>query len=298
MNTKIASFVLVIVLVTMACSLTPGQQPDKPQVTATDEIDSNSTLKPTAAPTRVSAGTPEEAAKAYYDAWLKSDADQLTNLISDFSLQYAASTRESVRAELKKKIFNGLVVEEYEVLESRILDDTTALVRVITQERQGLGEPSTHDQWAAFRLENGEWRLNWNNIVDVMPLATPAQTINGLEIQLVEVRRFTDHLKIMLHARNTSAQAVQWGWTNDVTVTAFFPDQSSNDLRFSFAFEPNRTYTDRFAKLEGVFEEYPDRLRLSNFMSTNQQGLPIPGGAPWSYEFSLMPATMPITPAP
>jgi hypothetical protein len=297
MNTKITSFVLVLALAAVACAWMPIPYLPVPPNPASEE--KGTSANPTSAATLGLSGTRrntlEAATRAYYDAWLELDADRMTALISDFSLERASLSRDSARAELKKFFFDGWILEDYEILESRMLDSTTALVRIVLKAHQGSGEPSTNDLWVAFHLENGEWRINWNGIVDVMPLTTPAQSINGLEIQPVEVRRFTDHLTVVLSIRNTTPQKILWGLNNDVVLTAFFPGGGSKDLQGAYSIEPNREFLVSSFRFDGLVEVYPEVLRLAKFMATDQWGMPRLDAAHWSYDFSLIPAARPNT---
>ena len=300
MNTKIACFIVALVLAAMACAWMPipslpiPSLPMPPTLTS-EEKDPSTASTVTSGLSGTRADTPEAVTRAYYNAWRDLDADRMTPLISDFSLDHAGITRDSARAELKKYFFDGWVVEDYEVLETRMLDSITALVRIVVKGRQAASERSTSDWWIALKLESREWRLSWNGLVNVMPLATPAQTINGLEIQPVELQRFTDHLTVVLSIHNRNTQKILWGLNNDVVLTAFFPDRDARDLQAAYSIEPNREFLADSCKFDGFFEVYPEALRLTNFMATNQWGVPLLDAARWSYDFSLVPAAVPST---
>jgi hypothetical protein len=101
MNSKIAAFVLALVLTVMVCAWMPiPNLPVLPSPTSEEEtISANPLQAGTSRLLSTHENTSQAATRKYCDAWLELNADRMTRLISDFSLERTKLTRDSARAE-------------------------------------------------------------------------------------------------------------------------------------------------------------------------------------------------------
>lgn len=246
-------------------------EPTAPPATAT--------VEPTAPP----AG-PEEVLQAYYEALQEGDFELAASLLSDYSLDLAGQGRADIVTAFEKRRFEGWKFLDYEIVKSRMLDDRTALVRAWGKERPVAGaEPETYDVWAPLRREGDGWRVNWGLVIDDRALDVPSQEVNGVIVEPFHVVRLTSGMQLYLRVDNTNERGIFWGWAGE-TIATFRVEGEA--VRASAWFEGDAGI---FVEIDGLYEEYPTAVELSNWRwaSESSPSLPEPGGERWSYDFDL-----------
>lgn len=231
---------------------------------------------------------PEDAEAAYLEALKQRDFEQVAALVSDYSISVDGVSRRDVVSFFEKKDFDGWKLVDYRVKESRLLDDQSALVYVMTKEQSGEGEPQSDDFWVAIRKENGQWRVNWALLVDELVLNVESQTVNNVSIQPMKIIRYTNKMRLFMRVENANDRGCFWGWVNDEIATFHFGDQPVG-VSGSLGIEPDRTYPDVYVDINGFYETYPMAVSLSKWRwaSETSPDLPDPGGASWAYAFDL-----------
>ena len=187
--------------------------------------------QPTSVPTAVPPATAgaEQAAQAYFETLRMRDHEAAADLVSEFSLMVFRMTRLDVIDQLMLESAGGMDYTGFEIVESSLLDEQTALVQVkyegqvegtapeeaateeaVTEEvateeaatEEIVPEKESFEAVWAFRLENGQWKYNWNNLVDFRTLNVQFQTTGGVSMLPKEILRFTDHMQVNLLAQN------------------------------------------------------------------------------------------------
>lgn len=236
--------------------------------------------------------TPEEAAETvyatYFEALQQKDFDKAASLLSDYGLQVSGNTREDIVAYFKKQDFGDWELVSYQILDSRLLDDKIALVHNLSKEQTGKNDPEIFDSWGALRLEQGQWRINWNLIVDDLTLNLQSQAVNGVVIKPIQIIRFTNKQRFFLSVENTNQRRVFWGWAGQDIATFHFGSETiavSGNLKV----EPEQTYPSVYVDVEGMYENYPTSIELGNWQwgSKTSSDLPEPGGEKWAYNFEF-----------
>jgi len=263
-----------------------------PLPTATAAPTSMPTATPTATPTSTPSplvSSPEEAGKTFYEALKRGNFEKAVSMYSEYYLSLTGNTRGSLRTAFEKSAFEGWKLLDYRIIESKMLNDQTALLRVLTKEETSNGDKNvkTYDFWVALRKENGQWLFN-GSIVDDRIIKVEPQNVNGVIVQPVRVIRFVDKLILVLRIENTNDRGCFWGWAG-VTIATFYFGEKVFDVSGELKIEPNRIYPDAYVKLDGFQETYPNKVILSQWQwaSETSPNLPEPLGETWSYSFDL-----------
>lgn len=231
------------------------------------------TAIPTAAPTATidpaaaRAAAAEQAARTYFDAVAQGDFAGAAGLLSNFSLSALDLTRAEAEAQLA-----GEAWSELEVLEVRDFDAQTVLVSV----GYTAGGESRAELWP-LRLENGQWRVNWANLIDFRTLTVPAQSVNDVTVAPQRLLRYSDRLELRVLAQNHRADLLVWGGGSNETLGTFVvAGKAVTAEKTQWVLNPKRSIPDLSLTAAGLFEEMPERVEIYRLGS----------GQPW-FAFEL-----------
>jgi hypothetical protein len=293
MMKRIVIVFLLVNLILSACKPVPKptHTPSPTQLPTTAPT-STPTAIPTATPTNTpspSVSSPEEAGKTFYEALKRGNFEKAVSMYSEYYLSLTGGTRESLRQYFEKSAFEGWKLLDYRIIESKMLNDQTALLHVLTKEETNDEDKKvkTYDFWVALRKENGRWLIN-GSIVDDRFVNVNPQNVNGVIVQPVRVIRLVDKLMIILRIENTNNRGCFWGWVDSTIATIYLGEQVF-DVSGSIKIEPNRIYPDAYVQIDGFMETYPNKVVLSQWQwaSETSPELPEPSGETWSYSFDL-----------
>ncbi len=293
---KLVVFLLTIVLLTTlltACQgsgnlpVTGSAQEIALQTLAAQDV-VTPTPWPTLQPTPTATATPlspeaqsqDQAAaalKSYFSALEQGDVNAAAQHLSTFSLQAYNMTATDAASALNTARSAGTRWSSLQVLDTRTFDAQTVLVHVryslvsdqVTQEK---------DEFWPMRLENGAWLYNWNNLIDFRTLTVAPQLTAGVTVMPTQMRRFTDHLDLILLFQNHTNQPVVFGQINEILATFTFRDQTVQANQQQIILNPLRSKPDVTLTLSGFYTTYPDSVVIRQWKNYN-----VP---PW-YTFNL-----------
>lgn len=228
----------------------------------------------------------EETLAMYLDAVVKDDLGTAVSLVSEYSLAVTGISQPEVRHDLAE-----WALLEYQILESRWLDDGTAPVRVsVKSQPKRVKLPAVSESWVALRVEGEEWRVNIYDLIDERELDVPAQTIHNVKVHPVRMIRFTDRIVLILEIsnENTSRRCMWGGPKLGDTATFRFGNEVSTS-HGELEFWPSQTYPDVGLGVKGLHESYPTELVLTKWRCDTDT-LPstaVPDDEHWSYHFTL-----------
>lgn len=156
----------------------------------------------------------ETAARTYLDALVAQDFQSAAGMLSLYSLDFMRASVVDAALYYEQGQASGYSVLGYKLKEKRLLDETTALVRVRLQTRYGTKKDES-TVWMALRHEDGAWKVNWRQLIDYYELNVEPQTVNGLTVQPTAVIRFTDATRIIFRMLNENPERVVWGQTGE-----------------------------------------------------------------------------------
>ncbi|GEM_PF-1567082 len=236
-------------------------------------------------PVSVSSEKLEATVKDYYDALKIRDFERAIAHLSDYSLSIHGWTRQDILAFFIQQDFRGWRFVDYRIIETKNLRDDLALVRVLTKEQTGADEPQTFDNWVAWRMEEGQWRLNWNLVVDDRVPNVEPQTINNLTIQPVRIVRYTNRIRLILKIENKNDRICHWGWGGENIAIFHFGDRVV-DVSGRLKIEANRLYPDVYVDVEGFYSTYPSSVDLVGWRWAVSSVPELPDfESSWSYQF-------------
>ena len=301
MNKKLTVLILILsaALVLASCQIPTEQIKEAANGFQTTSVQAavvekkpTATIEPTAMPqpteTPIPAVTPsltagaEQAALTYFEALSQRNHEAAAELVSEFSLMVFKMTRLDVTNELMLDSASGATYADFEILESSLLDEQTALVRVqyaspgeeatTTEEKPAEGvedvdESEPTDVVWAFRLENGQWRYNWDNLIDFRTLSARSQTTGGVSMLPKEILRFTDHIQVNLLAQNRTNDPILFGQVNETLATLYFQGETVEANPEKIYLNPLRSYPDTAITFAGFYEFYPDKLDIRTWKS-------------------------------
>lgn len=272
MNKKIAHAILLLALssILAACQFsvggrTAGSGSSGPTATAT-AIRPTPTRRPTAtprptatlAPTTAPFAAVEAAAQAYGDALSKGDATAAASLLSSYGLMIADKTAGDYMAQLKADGEKSKIAD-FKILGSQKVNQFTVLVHV----SYTLGkEAAPQDVSWPFRLENGSWLYNLDNLVDFHTLTVDPQTTNGITFIPLRLLRYSDHTRLELMGQNNTNELVVFGQVNETLANFHFGDQVVKAEKTYLVLNPLRTNMDLALDAKGYFDTYPTSIDI------------------------------------
>jgi hypothetical protein len=122
--------------------------------------------------------------------------------------------------------------------------------------------PTTKDELWAFRLENGDWRYNWNNLIDFHTLQADSQTVHGVTVLPVQIKRYTDRIALNLLVQNRTNEPVVFGQVNETLGAFHFGDQPVVAEKTRWILNPLRSDPNISLEAKGLFQSYPDSVEI------------------------------------
>jgi hypothetical protein len=243
------------------------------------------TAEPTAAPT--AAPDPTQAAvetvKAYFAALAKGDYPSAGGMISNFSLLVDGLSPTDGAAELQAALAGGEAWSDLQVNSAETLDEKTVLVHVSfshTSKDAASGKLATQtvtETWPV-RQEAGGWRYNRGNLVDYRTLDVDAQTTAGLTIQPQQLLRYSDHLRMVFLAQNSTNEPISLGQPSEVEAAFYFGGKAVEMERKWLVFDRLRSYPQAQIELTGWYPSYPEKVEIRRWKNYTT--------APW-FTFTL-----------
>lgn len=270
-----------------------------PGATATLAVEQTSAIAVTPTPTTLPEG-PEKTVIDRCQALIKKDFNQAANLLSEYSLQLLGLTRQDIVIRYHTLDFKGWRLVDCRLLESKKFDDQTMLVHLLMKEQTGEQEPQYYDGWQALHLEGGQWLVNWNDVIDALPLAVESQTVSGVTVQPTQLIRFTDKIRLVFNVENANKRAAFWDLAGQKVATFYIADQAVGVRGVNatpFMIDAESSYTGVYAEVPGLQATYPTGVDLTNWTWPDAKDLLIPNleGQKWSFKFMFQ---VEVTPTP
>jgi hypothetical protein len=269
-----------------------------PGVTATLAVEQTSETAISVNPTTLPEG-PEKTVTDRCQALIKKDFNQAANLFSEYSLRLFDLTRQDIVMRYQTLDFKGWKLVDCRRLESKKFDDQTILIHLLMKEQTGEQEPQYYDGWQALRLEEGQWLINWNDVIDTLPMAVESQTVNGVTLQPTQLIRYTDKIRLLFNVGNANKRAAFWDLAGQKVATFKIADQTvivrgMNETPFRI--DAENTYTGAYAEVPGLQTVYPTGVDLTNWTWPDAKNPNIPNleGQMWSFQFEFQVEATPV----
>lgn len=269
-----------------------------PGVTATLAVEQTSETAIAVNPTPLPEG-PEETVVDHCQALIKRDFNQAANSFSEYSLRLFNLTRQDIVIRYQTLDFKGWKLVDCRRLESKKFDDQTILIHLLMKEQTGEQEPQYYDGWQALRLEEGQWLINWNDVIDALPMAVESQTVNGVTVQPTQLIRYTDKIRLLFNVGNANKRAAFWDLAGQKVATFNIADQTvivRGVNETSFRIDAENTYTGAYAEVPGLHTVYPTGVDLTNWTWPDAKNPNIPNleGQMWSFQFEFQVEATPV----
>jgi hypothetical protein len=252
-------------------TLTPLPRPTKtplPAPTATQD------------PLKVQAELAETRVKEYFSALEKQDFEKAADQVSTFSLTVFDMTRGDAVSFLGQQRADGTAWSDLEVVETTPADQQSQLVHVkytlagktVAKDAKAgatTETKDTRDEVWVVRLEAGDWKINWNNLIDYRTLDVDAQTLNGVTVKPVQANRFPDRIQLVMLVQNRTNAPVVFGQVNEILGTFYFSGQAIEAEKLQFVFNPLRSVPDFKLEVKGSFTTYPDSVEIRKWKTYN-----------------------------
>ncbi|MBE0696993.1 MAG: hypothetical protein IH586_08715, partial [Anaerolineaceae bacterium] len=248
-----------------------------PRPTKTPRPAPTATLDPVVAQSALA----EDSVKEYFAALEKQDFEKAADLLSTFSLTVFEITRGDAVSALSQQRADGAAWSGLEIVETKPFNQQTLLVHVKytlagkdpanKDAKTGASaetEESRDEVWVV-RQEAGEWRCNWNNLIDYRTLDVDAQTLNGVTVKPVQANRFPDRIQLVMLVQNRNNEPVVFGQVNEILGTFYFGSQAIEAEKTQFVFNPLRTVPDFKLEVKGTFDTYPDSIEIRKWKTYN-----------------------------
>jgi hypothetical protein len=217
------------------------------------------------------------AAQAYVTDILAGNATGAAGRLSSYSLM----VEEITHTEAAQKLQAQFVAEKWsnvQVLSAAPFNQKTSLVHVTYQvERKvaktGESSQTQVDELWPLRLENGEWKINAEKLIDYHTLEVPEQTQNGLTIKPRRIALYTDAVRLTLLVQNRSNEPIVLGQPNEILAAFVFGDQHVEADKTRFIFDRLRSYPDVTITLKAALSSYPDGIIIRQWKNVKT--------APW-----------------
>ncbi|MDY7077928.1 MAG: nuclear transport factor 2 family protein [Chloroflexota bacterium] len=230
----------------------------------------------------------KEAEGVYLDALKRQDIERAASVVSEYSLALSDNSRENIIAQLEKKVSEGWRLVDYEIIETRMLDNQLVLMYITTRERVSNNESRDCYYWTVLRQENGQWRINWNRVVDAHTLHVQPQTVNGVTIQPMQMICYAEKVRFVLDIENSNTRGVFWGHAGEKVGAFHFGDRvldALGDLHIG----PECTYPGAYIEARGIYKACPTAVDLLSWRWASRfaSKFPEPRGETWCYSVDL-----------
>lgn len=286
---KLFTVTVLAAMVLGACQASPAKKQESVEVqqtaTATEvHEEPTATMAPTETeepaatvdPVQRELDAAEMLVISYFEAVVDGDSETAADYLSRFSLVVFEMTRDDAVETLQTQKTDGVEWSDLEIKDVELFTDNTILISVTyktaipvedeeVEEGTMLSVP-VEEVWAT-RFENGEWLLNWNNLIDFKTMSASAQTLNGVTVLPTELLRFTDHMELQMLIQNRNSEAVVFGQTNETLGTFYFGNDTVIADETRCILNALRTNTNCVLKIQGLYEEYPDQIEIRKWKS-------------------------------
>ena len=242
------------------------------------------------------ADSPARAYEAYFAAMRDNDFAQAVQWVSEYSLQAEGWTRQGLRDDLIGAWFGALKFQDLQINGVRMLDERTAIIHDKISFVQGrVPEPTVKEQWNTARLENGRWFVNAGDLVDLAQVDLPAQTINGVTVRLVTIRRYATRTRLVFQVQNGNERVAWWGGRGAPVLTWQRGEQVAKAGQTALRFDPQQSYPTITVETTGFSDGYPERVDLGawSLSPTTAATAPDPQAGSWTYSFVLPKVSVP-----
>lgn len=123
------------------------------------------------------------------------------------------------------------------------------------------------DELWPMRLENSEWRYNWDNLIDFRTLDAGAQTVSGVTVMPVQMNRYSDRIELSLLVQNRTNEGVVFGQVNETLGTFYFDGQPVVAEKTRWILNPNRSVPSVTLEAKGLFTEFPEMVEIRKWNS-------------------------------
>jgi len=278
---RLSSFLLFLVVLAVGVSACQsGAAQVAPTATARPTMTRLPTLPSTPVPTATVTPTPPAARAAqvlglYLEAVRSEDFITASEWLSDFSLLVPGLSRRQVRNLLADRSAQGQRLLRYRLGRSQEIDARTTLIAVTLSMA---GEEKEREELWALRLEDGDWRVNWERLIAYEVFAVADKSYDDVVIKPVQLLRYTDRTRLELMVQNLSGQTVTWGGKGMTNAVFYFGDQKVAVTGAAYQFNPRRGYD--------VAVEAPG-LYLQALLSVELLGFGNASRTPRLYRFDL-----------
>jgi len=236
-----------------------------------------------------------QAAEAYFNAVSTGNSESAADILSSFSLMVFQLTRGDAAEALQAQKIAGVRWADLQILEVQPFDDQTVLVHVSYSET-GRAAETTHASatptpapaqteavetiealWP-MRLERGEWRYNWNNVIDFRTLDADAQTMSGITILPTQLTRYSDRIELSMLIQNRTNEVVVFGQVNETLGMFYFGDETVTTEKTQWILNPLRAVPSATLQIKGLFTDLPDKVEIRKWINYNVE--------PW-YSFQM-----------
>lgn len=224
------------------------------------------TATATADPAEVRIQQAVQAANAYFDNLAREDFASASRQLSTFSLAAAETTAGGAQMELEALAAQGITWSGFEVSSSQDIDSQTLLLQVRYTRTSTEGTSEVNELWS-MRLEAGQWRYNWKNLIDTRSLNTPAQTVNGITIKPVLLRRFPDKVQLEMIMQNRTRETFVFGQPNEILGTFQFGDQMVEAVKTQIILLPLRTAPGILLDAPGFYDQFPESITIRKWQN-------------------------------
>jgi len=268
------SAILLLAMLLTACQLPmqPGAAAASPtpaviKVTATPRA--TLTPRPTAAPSATSApfAAAQAAVEAYAEALRKGDFAAASKMVSQYSLMVSQLTAGGIETSMKAG-GDAARLANFKLLGIKAAGETTVLAQV--SYISGKDAADKEESWP-FRLENGAWRYNWDNLVDFHTLTVDPQTTNGVTFIPTRLVRYSDRTVLELMGQNRTNEPIVFGQPNE-TLARFLVDGQKVEAEKTFlALDALRTTPNLQLVLKGYYPVYPSAVEIRIWRDFNEK---------------------------
>jgi hypothetical protein len=167
--------------------------------------------QPAATPTLTPSADALEVVQAYFEAINNQDFDGAAGMVSQYSLDLFGVDRARLIAEFATLKDAGVTFSDFAETARREEASGTLVLDVNLQQQVKDQEPQSLDLSIPLRQEDGQWRVNYNRVIDHRDYQLEPVTVNDVSVQPVRAVRFTTSLLIEFDASSAAPRQVIWG---------------------------------------------------------------------------------------
>ncbi len=245
--------------------------------TATATATARPTATATATATPMTAGA-ESAAQAYFAALVSKDFSSASRLVSIYSLSYAQLTRSDAASNLLALSKAGTAWSDLKVVGSQVFSDglilvhvtyrqantsATATVTAATATPAASQDSGLKDELWPFKLENGAWLYNWNNLIDTKTLDVQSQTAYHITVKPTQLVRYSDRIELHFMMQNQTSDVMYFVQPYDSLALFHFGDQEVEaEKSTTIVVSGLRTAFDETIVVKGLYASYPTWVEI------------------------------------